>query len=171
VGLAASGRDASDRLRLEATATEAASRQQARTARAMGDNRERWQPLVVETRRGVEQLQRIREVLARLELTDGLTCADLVTATAGRLPRDATVVAVLPAVPEATAIALGSLRRQGLAVTVVLVMLSDEELELAFGRLRAEGIRDVRHLQNEEMLPDLCRQHVQHLAPYELAGP
>ena len=59
---------------------------------------ERLEPLVVATRRGAEQFQRIREMLARAELTDGLTFAQLVVETAHRLPRDATVLAVLPAV-------------------------------------------------------------------------
>src|SRR5919108_190866 len=76
---------------------------------------ERLAPLVVETRRGAEQLQRIREVLARAELTDGLNFAQLVVETAHRLPRDATVLAVLPDVSVESAIALGNLRRQGMA--------------------------------------------------------
>ena len=36
---------------------------------------------------------RILETLARVELTDGLTLAQLITETGSRLPRDATVVA------------------------------------------------------------------------------
>ena len=58
---------------------------------------DRLRPVVVETRRGIEQFQRIREALARLEFTDGLSFARLVIEVTPRLPRDATVIAILPA--------------------------------------------------------------------------
>src|SRR5207245_1699449 len=122
---------------------------------------DRLQPLVVETRRGVEQFQRIRETLARIELTDGLTVPQLVLETVSRLPRDATVIALLPDVPVESALSLGNLRRRGYAVTAVLIALEEEQLEKAYGRLVAEGIRDVRHLRDEAELPDLCQQQVQ----------
>ena len=134
----------------------------------MREHSDRLQPLVVETRRGVEQFQRIRETLARVELTDGLTCAQLILETAPRLPRDATVVAVLPDVPVETALALGNLRRRGFAVTVVLVLLDEDALEKGYGRLLAEGVRDVRQLRDEAELPAFCRQSVQRSAPYGL---
>src|SRR5204863_5208463 len=104
---------------------EPSSRLAARAAAADVPESRRLEPLVVETRRGAEQLQRIREVLARAELTGGLSFAQLVVETAHRLPRDATALAVLPAVPVETAIALGNLKRRGLAVAVVLVMMDD----------------------------------------------
>ena len=106
----------------------------------------------IETRRGPDQLTPILEALARAELTDGLTCAQLVTEVSSRMPRDATVVAILPDVPEETAIALGNLRRQGFAVTAVVVMY-DDELHAAegLGRLMAERI-DVRRIGDEREL-------------------
>src|SRR5262249_57083410 len=108
--------------------------------RAMHEHSERLQPLIVETRRGVEQFQRSRETLVRVELTDGLTCAQLVLEAAPGLPRDAAVVAVLPDVPVETALALGNLRRRGFAVTAVLVLLDEGALEKGYGRLLAEGV-------------------------------
>src|SRR5262249_44627803 len=108
---------------------------------------------------------------ARAELTDGLTFAGLVSETAHRLPRDATALAVLPAVSVETAIALGNLRRRGMAVAVVLVLLDHSALEAAYARLIAEGVRDLRHLTGEEALPDLCRNQVNRLAPYDFASP
>jgi hypothetical protein len=83
-----------------------------------------------------------------------------VTEAASRLPRDATVIAVLADVLVETALALGNLRRQGYAVTVVLVMFDGNRLERALGRLLAEGIRDARHLRDEASLPALCQQQV-----------
>jgi uncharacterized protein (DUF58 family) len=170
VGLVTNGRDAADRIRLEGWEHDPRTRRAAQQAGAMAEKSERLQPQVVPTRRGVEQLQRIREALARVELTDGLSFAELVNETVSRIPRDATVVAVLPQVPLESAIALGNLRRAGFAVTVVLVQMERAALELGYGRLIAENIRDIRHLPNEAMLPDLCRQHVDRSAPYALAG-
>ncbi len=124
--------------------------------------------MIVQTKRGAEQFRRIRETLALAELTDALTLAALLRETAGRLPRDATVIAVLPGVSIEAAVALGSLRRLGLAVTVVLVMLEDNALETAYKRLLSANLRDVRHLKNEAALPDLCRMSVDRSAPYQL---
>jgi uncharacterized protein (DUF58 family) len=170
VGLVTNGRDAADRIRLEGWHNQdPRTRQAARAVAAMSEENTRLQPLIVETRRGVEQLQRMREVLARVELTDGLTFAQLVTETAPRLPRDATVLAVLPDVPAETAIALGNLRRRGLAVACVLVLLDEDALERAYVRLLAEGIRDLRHLSSEAELPDICRRQVERAAPYDFA--
>ena len=79
IGLATNGRDAVDRIKTEGWEHDPRTRQAARSTAAMSEENERLQPLLVETRRGVEQLQRIRETLARVELTDGLTFAELVT--------------------------------------------------------------------------------------------
>ncbi len=160
VGLVSNGRDAADRIRLEGWQGDYRTRKAARQQAGMQEENQRLQPVVVETRRGAEQFQRIREALARVELTDGFTFADLVTETAWRLPRDATVVAVLGDVPVETALALGTLRRHGFAVTAVLIQCEDRQLERSYGRLVAEGIRDVRHLSNEAGIPELCRQQV-----------
>ena len=168
VGLVSNGRDAADRIRVEGWEHDYRTRQAARQQTAMAERSERLQPLVIETRRGVQQFQRIREVLARLELTDGLTAAELIVETASRLPRDATVVALLADVPVETALALGNLRRQGLAVSVVLIALENEGLEKGYGRLLAEGIMDVRQLRDEAGLPDLCQQQVRRAAMYNL---
>jgi uncharacterized protein (DUF58 family) len=166
VGLATNGRDAADRIKTEGWEQDPRTRQAARGTAAMSEESERLQPLLVPTRRGVEQLQHIRETLARVELTDGLTFAELISETISRLPRDATILAVLPDVSVETAIALGNLWRAGLAVTVVLILLDDEPLERAYGRLVAERIRDIRHLKSEAELPELCRRQVDRSSPY-----
>jgi uncharacterized repeat protein (TIGR01451 family) len=155
VGLITNGRDAADRIRVEGWEHDYRTRQAARETAAMHDTSDRLQPIVVATRRGPEQLHRLRETLARVELTDGLTFAQLVTETAGRLPRDATVVAVLPAVTPETALALGALHRQGFAVAAVLIGIDEQNLPEAYGRLRAENI-DVRHAKDERELMAIC---------------
>ncbi len=170
VGLVTNARDAAERIKTEGWDQDPTSRQSAQAEAAKVAESRRVEPLVVPTRRGADQLQHIRETLARAELTDGLTFAQLIVESAHRLPRDATAMAVLPEVSVETAIALGNLRRRGMAVACVVVMMDDEGLERAYARLVAEGIRDLRHLANEEMLPDLCRGHVNRLAPYDFAN-
>jgi uncharacterized repeat protein (TIGR01451 family) len=169
VGLATNGRDAADRIRREGWVGDYRTRQAVRQRNVMSERSERLRPQVVPTSRGVESFQRIRETLARVEWTDGLTFAQLVLEVAPRLPRDATVIAVLPSVPTETALALGNLRRRGFAVAVVLILIDDQDLEQAYGRLLAEGIRDVRHLKSEAGLPTLCQQQVRQPTPYQLA--
>jgi uncharacterized protein (DUF58 family) len=167
IGLVTNGRDAADRVRLEGWEQDFRTRQAAQQNRAMRDESQRLQPLVVPTRRGPEQFERIRETLARVELTGGLTLAQLVLEASSRLPRDATVVAVLPDVPVETALVLGNLRRQGYAVSAILILMDDSRFETSFGRLRAEGITDLRHLRSEAELPELCQQ-VRRATPYQL---
>jgi uncharacterized protein (DUF58 family) len=168
VGFVSNGRDAADRIRVEGWEQDYRTRQGARKKTIMLEGSERLQPVLVETRRGVEQFQRIREALARIELTDGLTAAGLIVESANRLPRDATVVALLPDVPVETAVALGSLRRAGFAVSVVLVAVAEDQLENCYGRLLAESVRDIRHLRDEAALPDLCQQQVRGGAGFQL---
>src|SRR5207247_10090560 len=125
IGLVSNGRDAADRIRQEGWDEDYRTRRAARRDVGMHATSDRLQPIVVEARRGVEQFQRIRETLARVELTDGLTFAQLIAETDSRLPRDATVIAVLGQVTPETALALGSLRRRGYAVAAILVIFED----------------------------------------------
>src|SRR5438132_7992344 len=117
IGLISNGRDAVDRIRQEGWQHDYRTRLAAHQKVEMRDRSERLEPLVVPTRRGVEQFQRIRETLARAELSAGLTTAALIVEVANRIPRDATLVAVLPDVSVETAVGLSGLRRQGFAVS------------------------------------------------------
>ncbi len=103
----------------------------------MSAKSDRLRPVVVETQRGFEQFQQIRESLARLELTDGLSFSELLMETSSRLPRDATVVAVLGDVTTETAISLGNMRRNGFAVYAIVVLQGGEGLA---GRCRGNQI-------------------------------
>ena len=160
IGLVSNGRDAVDRIRLDIETQkgddEAApgfeTREEARTSGEMLEESSRLNPVVVETRRGIEQFRNVREALGRLELTDGLSFARLLIEATARLPRDATVVAILPTVPVETSTMLGSLRRQGFAVTAILIGLQDDDRSQAHGRLLAENIRDVRYVNSEAEL-------------------
>jgi uncharacterized protein (DUF58 family) len=159
IGLVTNGRDAADRIRQEGWDPDPRTRRDAQRSASMLDKSERLQPVVVETRRGPEQLMRILEALARLELTDGLPLAGLIDEAASRIPRDATVIALVCGVSTETALALGGLRRRGFAVTAIVNAFHVHEFEQAGGPLVAEGI-EVRHLVDEAGLVDLCRQYV-----------
>ena len=159
IGLVTNGRDAADRIRQEGWDYDIRSRKAARRAANMLDTSDRLEPVTVETRRGPEQLGLILRTLARVELTDGLSFAQLVKETASRIPRDATVVAILASLGLETAAALGELRHKGLAVTAILNMYDDEQFAAASALLAAEGI-EARHLKSVEALPTLCREYV-----------
>ena len=159
VGLVTNGRDAADRIRQEGWDYDIRSRRAARRVAEMVDSSDRLAPVVVPTRRGAEQLMRILETLARVELTDGLTFAQLVAETTSRLPRDATVLAILPSVSAEAAFALGNLRRHGFAVTAILNVYGVHEFEVSAGRLLAEGI-EARHLEDRASIVTLCRDYV-----------
>lgn len=159
IGLVTNGRDAADRIRQEGWDYDIRSRKAAKRAAEMLDHTDRLQPVVVPTRRGPEQLTRILETLARVEPTDGLNFAQLLAETAGRFPRDATVVAILTSPNIETAVALGELQHKGLAVTAILNVYDDTEFAVAAAQLAAEGI-EARHLKSVEMLPTLCQQYV-----------
>jgi uncharacterized protein (DUF58 family) len=177
VGLVTNGGDAAERLSLtnfravlKRDASDGEDRCLAQAVRAENQRppEDHRRPIIVPTGRGAEQFQRIREVLARVEVQDGLTLPQLVLEAASRLPRDATVLAVLPAVSVEAALALGMLKRQGYAVAVVLVALAEGTVETSYGLLAAEGIRDVRPLANEAALPELCLAEVNR-TPYTMA--
>jgi uncharacterized protein (DUF58 family) len=123
----------------------------------MLEQSERLQPLVLPSRRGPDQLMRIMETLARAELTDGLDFPQLVNDTISRLPRDATVVAILTSANPAAMITLQMLHRRGFAVTAILNFYDDYDFGLAAAVLAASGIA-AHHLKEESSVPDICRQ-------------
>jgi len=157
VGLVTNGRDAVDRIRQEGWAHDYRSRSAALASAAVKDKSDRLAPLIVETRRGPEQLVRILETLARVELTDGLPLPALIDEAASRMPRDATVIAILPPGSTESAVALGNLRRRGFAVTALVNMFDDYEFGQAAGPILAEGI-EVRQLKDENSIMEICRR-------------
>jgi len=159
LGLASNGRDAADRIREEAlekqSGKEFESRDEARAGYDLLEESDRIRPVVVETRRGIDQFQKIREALSRLEISDALNFAQLVLEIAPRMPRDATLIAILPRVPVETAVALGTLRRQGFAITAILIGLDESSKIEAHGRLLTETVRDIRYVNTEAELMNL----------------
>jgi uncharacterized protein (DUF58 family) len=142
------GRDAADRIRLQGWGFDMRTRDAARKAAEMLPESHRLQPLTVPTRVGADQLLRILATLARLELTDGLTLPQLVVECMHRLPRNATVVAIIPAVTDEAIVALTMLKRQGFVVAAVVNMFDDYDFAQASGPLLAVGI-DTYQLKDE----------------------
>ena len=161
IGLVTNGRDAADRIRQEGWDFDIRTRDAAQKAAGMLAASDRLRPLVVETRRGAEQLMRILETLARAELTDGLDLAHLIFETTSRLPRDATVLAILTSVTPSAAIALGNLRRRGFAVTAIINVFEERDYAEASGQLLSERI-DSLHLKDEGAISTICRRYVLH---------
>ena len=159
VGLVTNGRDAADRIRQEGWDTDPRSRKAAFRSREMLAASDRLRPQVIQTGRGPDQLMRILETLARVEQTDGLSFAELVLESASRLPRDATVLAILPSASTDTAVALGNLRRQGFAVEAIVITYYDHEFEKAAGNLLAEGVPP-RQLRDREAIATICRDYI-----------
>lgn len=159
IGLITNGRDAADRIRQEGWDYDIRTRDAARRAASMLEDSDRLRPVIVQTRRGPDQLMQILEALARVELTDGLTLPQLIGETTGRLPRDATVLVILPKVTSESAIALGTLRRQGYAVTAILSLYDEFDFAQAAGPLIAAGI-EVHQLRDEASVVSVCRKFV-----------
>jgi uncharacterized repeat protein (TIGR01451 family) len=159
IGLITNGRDAVDRIRrreeLGRRAGPRADRAAVRRLAAMREDDDRLRPLIVPPGRGPEAFARIRETMARVELSDGLTFDRLLIEAEPRLPRDATVIAVLASATHEAAVSLGRLRRQGFAVSAVLLAFDEVERIDSAGPLIAEGI-PVRALSDEEELYRFC---------------
>ncbi len=132
------------------------SRDAARTGAESADAEAIVRPLVVPADKGAGQFMRIWELLARVELSEGIGLAETVIHYAGNVARDATVFAILAEVTPEIAVALGALRRRGMAVSAVINTYYDEDFEESAKWLLAEHI-EVRHLRDEESVVSLCK--------------
>ena len=160
IGLITNGRDAAERIQHEGWTGDFASRAQARQKTKQRPPKDCLRPLAIPARKGAGQLARILETLGRLEATDGLDFPQLIQECANALPRDAGIVPVLQDASPKTALALGLLRRQGFAVTVLLIQF-DEGRNPDWAQtptwaepLIAEGLRFIP-IANEEQLAEL----------------
>jgi uncharacterized protein (DUF58 family) len=158
IGMITNGRDAADRIRTEGWASDWRTREAAQVAASVRDTSDRLRPIIIGTRRGGDQLHQILEMLARLELTDGLSLTQTILETSGRMPRDATVIAILSRVTPEAAISLGMLRRRGLAVVAILNVFEQTDYADAAGPLMAQGI-ETRHLHSEQSVAEICAQY------------
>lgn len=157
VGLITNGRDAADRVREEGWDYDLRSRNAARESVSMLIDSDRLRPQVFAPARGPEQLRRLKLALARVELTDGLTFDQLVLETSCRMPKDATVIAILQDVREDYAVSLGNLKRQGYAVTAILNIYDVYDFAQASKYLLAEGVA-THHLPETAAIPTIAKR-------------
>jgi uncharacterized protein (DUF58 family) len=165
MGFVSNGRDAADRVREEGWRADFLTRHDARARAAEPRENTRLRPVLLEAAKGENQLRKILAALARLEHTDGLEFAAMISETAHGISRDTTVVAVLGAVTPEIAVALGDLARRGLLVTAIVVSMEMEAVpdwarppDWA-GMLLAQGI-DFRVVNSEEAVGNLCAEAI-----------
>lgn len=158
---ATNARDGAERVANEGWRFEFTTRDDAQRVALSGKQTERLRPLVLEANTGDEHFNHLRETLARVELNDGLSLAQLVDEVESRLSRDTTIIVVLPQVTEAAAAALGILRRNGFNVVAVLIVFNEDAFHdwasppTWASRLLAEGI-EFRWVNDESALSTLC---------------
>ncbi len=159
VGLVSNGRDAADRIRVEGWQGDRRTRNEAQRSATMDTENDRLQPVVVPTQRSDHQFMTILQTLARLEKSDGLDFFEFVAQVQQRLPRDATIIAVLSRVDLEVGVTLGQLRRQGFAVTAIINCFDEEQFGNMCAPLVAEGI-ETRHLRDEDSIRQICQRQV-----------
>ena len=145
VGLLTNGHDAAERMRREGWKVELDSRQEAQNAGTMLEYNDRLRPLQVPTQRSSEQFYRIQELLARVELADGLEFPQLILEAQSRIPRDATVLAIISRQNSQTTIALENMARQGFAVSAMVNVYEPTEYAEISGPLIAAGVDTYHH--------------------------
>ncbi len=159
VGLVSNGRDAADRIREEGWRGDRRTRDEALKSASMDRNNERLRPVIVPTQRADDQIVHILQALARLEKTDGLSFFEMIGEAQQRLPRDATIIAILTHVDLEVGVALGELRRQGYAVTAIINCFEIERFSHLSAPLLAEGI-ETRHLMDKASIRAICERQV-----------
>lgn len=127
IGFVSNGRDAVDRMKFQGWDLAFRTREFARRGLGAQQDPRRLSPVVVEARRDANQFQQILETLARLELTEEYAFSEMLTDAAPRLPRSATVLAIVSQFTAETAAALGSIRRRGYSVVALVVTAGEPE--------------------------------------------
>jgi uncharacterized protein (DUF58 family) len=157
VGFISNGRDAADRIRLEGWQGDDRTRAESRASATMKSQSERLRPVIVPTRKSVEQSIHILRSLARLEKTDGMTLPALLVESGSQLPRDATVIAIVSEMKMETAIALGNLKKQGYSVVAIVNTFLEDRFAQTTAPLFAEGI-GAMHLKDENSIRSICEK-------------
>ena len=159
VGLVSNGRDAADRIRVEGWTGDRRTREEAKNSANRMVESDRLRPVIVPTRKSPEQMIHISKALARLEKTDGMRLSELVIESASQIPRDATVIVIVPTITLENAVALGGLARQGYSIEVIVNCYSEEEFATVSAPLFAEGIT-TRHLKDESSVAQICEKQM-----------
>ncbi|MFN5468631.1 MAG: DUF58 domain-containing protein [Pirellulaceae bacterium] len=156
-GLVTNGRDAAERLRTEGWDTDHRSREELVSQVTMREeNLTSRRPVVLPAGKGPEHFREVHRTLARLERSDGLTLPQLILETQSRLPRDATLLAIVQEIDESGALALSLLRKQGYRIAVVVNQWDDQTYRQISGKLLNLRI-SAYHLSDESSIGSICR--------------
>ncbi|MBI1246306.1 DUF58 domain-containing protein [bacterium] len=157
VGIVTNSVDAAQRMKYEGWDFDTRTRDAARKSAGRVDRDPRLAPQKVRTRRGAEQFQQIRYMMARSEKNRGLTLSSLLLEMHSELPRDATVVPILSQVTPEMALALGNLVRSGYVVTPIINCFDEYEFAKAAGLLLAERMV-AKQLKSLEAISQICQE-------------
>ncbi|PQO42331.1 DUF58 domain-containing protein [Blastopirellula marina] len=157
VGIVTNSVDAAERMKYEGWDFDARTRDAARKSAGRVDKDPRLTPQKVRTRRGAEQFQQIRHMMARSEKNEGLHLPSLILEMQSELPRDATVIPILTKVTPEVALALGNLVRSGYVVTPIVNLFDEYEYAQAAGMLLAERMV-AKQLKSLETISQICQE-------------
>ena len=157
VGLVTNGIDGALRVQQEGWTGDHRTREEARKSVSSEQLLDRLEPITVGTRRGPEQFHQLLRLLGRLEKNGGLSLPQLLIDRAPSLPRDATVLMIVPRLSDEESLAILELRRRGFSVAAI-ISCYDEMIYADFaGPLVAVGI-PCWHLRDESAIATICQR-------------
>jgi len=139
VGFISNGLDAAERAKRDEGLLDARSRGEARGFAASRGGGDRLRPVEVVARKGHDQAMAVLDALARLELSDGCPFEQMLLEEHTRLPRDLTLLVIVPRMTPLLYQVLARVRFSGFSITVFLVD-NAEQAEGARVVLASEGI-------------------------------
>ncbi len=160
VGLLTNARDAAEVAQYEVESQTTLSREDADLSLPGEKDPSRISPLEVPTLRSQSQAQRIVENLARVLPGNGLEIDEVLMSGFSRLPRDASLLPVVPQVTEKLALTLATLKMSGFPVTVFLI--NDEDAYNDASLLLAQHEIHVFHIEHERSLHEISPQKIGH---------
>lgn len=158
VGLITNGLDAAEQAQWEVESTEVLSKDEVADSVIGESESDRLRPLQVPTLRSPIQAQKIIENLARIVSGRGLDCAQLILEEYRSLPRDATLLPVVPYMNERLALILGEMKLIGFSVSVFFIA-DRQGYEEAAAMLANHRIH-VFHIREESDLHELSPQKI-----------
>jgi hypothetical protein len=158
VGMITNGLDAAEQARWDVDSHQVVSKEDVQESVVGESESDRLRPLLVPTLRSPVQAQQIIENLARIIPGRGLDCAQLILEEFRSLPRDATLLPVVPYMNERLAMMLGEMKLSGFAVTVFYIADNKGFDEAA--ALLAQHQIHVFHIREEQDLHELSPQKI-----------
>lgn len=158
VGMITNGLDAAEEAQWEVASQEVIAKEDIAENIVGESESTRIRPLQVLTQRSPIQAQQIIENLARILPGRGLDCAQLILEEFRGLPRDATLLPVVPYMNERLAMMLGEMKLSGFSVTVFYI--ADPKGFDEAAAILAQHQIHVFHIQEEADLHEISPQRI-----------